>query len=398
MRLTNRTAVVLALGTSETLAWGTTYYLPAILAAPIARDLGIPTSWIFGCFSGALLIWAAIGPSIGRRIDRYGGRGVLATSNLVFAAGLVTLGFSHGMVGLIVAWALLGFGMGAGLYDAAFAALTSMYGRSARGPITGITLLAGLASTICWPMTAALDAEFGWRTACFIWAAVHLAVCLPLNLMLGGPGEHAPKTATAAAAPQEMPGQRRTMFLLAFVFAACSLVTGAFAANLPRLLESFGASATAAIAAAALVGPAQVGARLAEFGLMRKAHPLWSARFATATLPVAAMVLALMGTGPVAIATFCIIYGSGNGLLSIVRGTLPLEIFGPAGYGFRSGLIGAPARITQAIGPFVFSMILDGSGPAMALAAASVASLAAVVGLMMIRAATPAASPAPTSA
>jgi len=383
VRPVNKTAIVVALGSAQTLAWGSTYYLPAILAAPIARDLAVPTSWIFGCFSGALLLSAVLGPSVGRRIDRHGGRGVLSASNLVFAAGLATLGSAQGFAGVIAAWILLGIGMGAGLYDAAFAALTSLYGRHARGPITGITLIAGLASTICWPISAALDAEYGWRTACFVWAGAHLLIGLPLNLLLGGPGTSI-ATATAGRL-HDAPQQRRAMFVLGFVFAAAWFVTGAMAAHLPRLLEAAGTSATAAIAAAALVGPAQVAARLAEFGFLRRAHPLISARIAASTHPIGAIVFLLAGGGPLAAGAFALLHGAGNGLLTIARGTLPLAIFGPVGYGLRSGLIGAPARATQAIAPFLFSIVLDAGGPRMALVLSSSMTLAALGGLLMLR-------------
>jgi predicted MFS family arabinose efflux permease len=383
MRSINKTAVVVALGSAQTLAWGSTYYLPAILAAPIARDLGLPTSWIFGCFSGALILSAVLGPSVGRRIDQYGGRGVLSSTSVVFAVGLFGLACAQGLTGVILAWALLGLGMGAGLYDSAFAALTSMYGRDARGPITGITIIAGLASTIGWPISAALDAEFGWRTACFVWAGAHLVIGLPLNLLLGGPGAHVVKAASGTL--HDAPEHRRAMFLLAFVFAASWFVTGSMAAHLPRLLEAAGTSATAAIAASALVGPAQVAARLAEFGFLRRAHPLISARIAASTHPIGALVFILSGGGPIAAGAFALLHGAGNGLLTIAKGTLPLEIFGPIGYGLRSGLIGAPARATQAIAPFLFSMVLDAGGPRMALLLSSSMTLAALAGLLVLR-------------
>jgi hypothetical protein len=278
---------------------------------------------------------------------------------------------------------MLGVGMGAGLYDAAFATLTTMYGKDARTPITGITLLAGFASTIGWPISAGLDAEFGWRAACFVWAGAHLVIGLPLNLLLGRPAILATKT--VAAATDAAPGSRRTMYLLAFVFAAGWFVTGSMAAHLPRLLEAAGTSATAAIAASALVGPAQVAARIAEFGLLRRAHPLISARIAASTHPIGAIVFVLAGGGPIAAAAFALLHGAGNGLLTIARGTLPLALFGPVGYGLRSGLIGAPARASQAIAPFLFSMVLDSGGPGMALLLSSCMTLSALAGLMLIR-------------
>ena len=164
-----RSVVVAALGTAQTLAWGSSYYVPAILADPIAQGLGLSRTTVFGLFSGALLLSAVLGPSVGRAIDNRGGRGVLALSNLILAAGLVLLGFAQGIHVLAVAWAVLGVGMAMGLYDPAFATLTGLYGRAARGPITGITLIAGFASTIGWPLSAFFDVQFGWRAACLIW-------------------------------------------------------------------------------------------------------------------------------------------------------------------------------------------------------------------------------------
>src|SRR3954471_21580882 len=180
----NRTVVVAALGTAQTLAWASSYYLPAILADPIAQGTGVSRTVVFGLFSGALLLSAVFGPAVGRAIDQRGGRGVLALSNLVLAAGLVMLGIAQGIFTLALAWAVLGVGMAIGLYDPAFATLTGLYGRAARGPITGITLIAGFASTVGWPLSAFLDGHFGWRGACLIWAGLHLVMGLPLNRLL----------------------------------------------------------------------------------------------------------------------------------------------------------------------------------------------------------------------
>src|SRR5437764_15129123 len=201
----------------------------------------------------------------------------------------------------------------------AFATLTGLYGRSARGPISGIPLIAGLTSTVGWPLSAFLDAQFGWRTACLIWAALHILIGLPLNRLLI---PRAPPPARASEIEGDAsPAPRGAMAILAFVFAATWFVTGAMAAHLPRLLEIAGASTTAAIAAAALVGPAQVGARLVEFGALKRTHPLISARLATVLHPIGAIVL--MAIGPPAITAFAILHGAGNGLLTIAKGTLP---------------------------------------------------------------------------
>ena len=384
-----RKVVVAALGTTQTLAWGSSYYLPAILAQPIADGLGLSRVMVFGVFSGSLLLSAFLSPAVGRAIDNRGGRGVLVLSNIVLAAGLVWLALAQGVIGLAAAWGVLGVGMALGLYDSAFATLTGLYGRAARAPITGITLIAGFASTIGWPLSAFLDASLGWRGTCLTWAALNLLVCLPLNRFLiphAPPPEHAPEPERGpTAAP------RAAMPLLAFVFAATWFVTGAMAAHMPRLLEIAGASSTAAIAAAALVGPAQVAARLVEFGALRLVHPLVSARIAAALHPVGAGILVAFGAP--AIMAFALFHGAGNGLLTIAKGTLPLAIFGPIGYGLRNGVLAAPARAAQATSPLIFGLLIDWLGVG-ALAISASMSIAALLALMGLRAHTaPAAVP-----
>ena len=377
-----RIIVVAAVGTTQTLAWGSSYYLPAILAEPVAEGLGLSRTMVFGVFSGSLMLSALLGPAVGRAIDNRGGRGVLVLSNVVLAAGLVLLAVAQGGIGLAVAWAALGAGMALGLYDAAFAALAGLYGRAARGPITGITLVAGFASTIGWPLSAFLVANWGWRGTCLTWAALHLLIGLPLNRFLiprAPPPEHAvePEGMIATASP------RGAMAILAFVFAATWFVTGAMAAHMPRLLEIAGAGSTAAITAAALVGPAQVAARLVEFGALRWLHPLASARIAAAMHPVGAGILAVFGVP--AIIVFALFHGAGNGLLTIAKGTLPLTIFGPVGYGLRNGILAAPARAAQAASPLIFGLLIDWLGVG-ALAVSSGMSIAALLALIGLRA------------
>src|SRR3984885_9565872 len=360
MRSQRVSIVVAALGSTQTLAWASSYYLPAILGAPIAQALGLSPSIFFGIFSIALLISAAMGPVVGRIIDKHGGRGVLVASNLMLALGLALLARADGVAGLVIAWIPLGAGITMGLYDPAFATLTRLYGHGARGSITGITLIAGFASTIGWPVSAFMLQHYGWREACLVWAALNLFVCLPVNFLLipKAPPE-IPRAASGATADLAEPA-RGAMPVLAFFFSAAWFVTGAMAAHLPRLLEAAGASPTEAVAAAALVGPAQVAARLVEFGLLRRIHPLISARIAAVMHPLGA--LALGAFGPFGIVAFALLHGAGNGMITIAKGTLPLAIFGPHGFGLRSGVLSAPARITQSAAPFLFGLLLDDVG------------------------------------
>lgn len=191
--------IIIALGTTQTLAWASSYYLPAILADPIARDLGVSTNWIFGAFSASLVISALLGPRVGRQIDKVGGRQVLAISNLTFATGLALLGSAHSIAALAAAWVCLGVGMGLGLYDAAFGALGRIFGEAARKPITGITLLAGFASTIGWLLTAWGLETIGWRNTCIAWSAAHMVIGLPLNWFMLPAVDRAAKAAVASA-------------------------------------------------------------------------------------------------------------------------------------------------------------------------------------------------------
>ncbi|MBX9648958.1 MAG: MFS transporter [Xanthobacteraceae bacterium] len=371
--------IILALGTTQTLAWASSMYLPAILADPMARDLGVSSNWVFAAFSAALVLSALLGPRIGRQIDLVGGRSVLSMSNLVFAGGLTLLGFATSIPLLVIAWLVLGIGMGAGLYDAAFAALGRIYGDAARRSITGITLLAGFASTVGWPLSAWGLETIGWRNTCFAWAAAHILIGLPLNwLML--PAVKGAKAAVAAAVKPQIVIDR-TMILLAFVFAAAWTVTGAMAAHLPRILEAAGATSSQAVFAGALIGPAQVAARMFEASFLSRFHPLLSTRLACITHPIGAAILALAGGG--AASLFAIFHGTGNGILTIARGTLPLAIFGPKDYGYRLGIIGAPARMAQAAAPLMFGLLIDTMGSRV-LIVSSALSLSALLALFLV--------------
>jgi len=395
----SRLTQVLALGCTQTLAWGSSTYLPAILAQPIALDLDISRSSVFGAFSVSLVVMALAGPAVGRAIDRHGGRGVLALSNLVLAAGLVLLGLASNAALLFAAWCVLGAGMAMGLYDAAFATLVRLHAHAARDPITGITLIAGFASTVGWPLTAYLAQHFGWRAGCFAWAAMHLCIALPVNLIFvpslprraPQPDAAAPDVPPAqqpAPAPQRMRrGERRAFVLLAVFAAFTAFVTSAMAAHLPGLLLAAGASAATALTASTLLGPAQVAARLSEFMAARRFrfHPLLSARLATALHPAGALVVGIFGGLPLAASGFALLHGAGNGMITIAKGTLPLAIFGPAGYGFRLGLLNALARAMQAIAPFAFGVVLDVYGVRAAIGLSAGLSLIALSALLGLR-------------
>lgn len=350
--------IVASLGIAQTIGWASSYYIPAVLAAPMAASFGLSPVWVFGAFSMAMVVSATVGPWAGARIDRIGGRGVLMLSNLVFAAGLTLLAAAPSPVVLFAGWAIIGLGMGMGLYEAAFASLAGIYGKEARAPITGITLIAGFASTVGWPLSGLMLATWGWREACLGWALIHLVLALPLNALL--PRGTRTITAPEPDAEDRPAPPRLALWLLAFVFAATWFNSTAMAAHLPGLLQAAGASTGMAIAAGALIGPAQVAARVLEFGLLRRFHPLASARLAASAHPLAALGLVVFG-GPAAYG-FALLHGAGNGILTIAKGTLPLALFGTAGYGARLGWLNAPARVLQAAAPLIFGAALAAWG------------------------------------
>ncbi|ARU03528.1 hypothetical protein CCO03_01465 [Comamonas serinivorans] len=431
-----RRRIVITLGIAQTFAWGSTYYLPAILATPMAADLGVTASFVFAAFSMSLLVTAVLGPWFGRAIDQRGGRPFMAATSVIFAVSLLMLALAQGRWTLILAWVGIGIGSAMGLYEAAFATVVRLYGASARGAITGITLIGGFTGTVSWPLSTFLEAHLGWRWACVVWAAINLLVCLPLYLSLpperqeapaltspaGQPGgigatpsttpsatlspattasplavptaapqaaPHAPGTVTTApaGAPANGMGVRLNdprVLLLAFLFAALGIVATAMASQLPGVLMASGVSAGTALWVSMLVGPTQVAARIVELRFMGNRSPMLSTWLATGLHPVGALCLLLLG--PPAALVFGLVHGVGNGLLTIARGALPLAIFGPKGYGQLQGWLLAPARITQAFTPWWFGLALASwGGQALWLTAGlSVLGLLALAGLQRV--------------
>lgn len=366
----SRRSVVVALGSAQTLAWASSFYLPAMLAAPIARDLRLAPPSLFALLSMALILSALISPWAGRRIDASGGRRMLVVSSALFIAALLAMALAQGLATLVLAWCLMGLAMGCGLYDAAFAALVRLFGADARRSITGITLIAGFASSVGWPLSAAMDAAWGWRGACLGWAGLHLLVGLPLNLWLPGAPDRTPAPAPAQATParggaapaaaapaRPAVHQRRALVLVTLLFTFMGFVSTSIATHLPALIQASGATLTAAVAVAALAGPSQVAARLIELGFLSRFSPLLAARLATLGHPLGAVCLLV--AGPVGALPFVVLHGLGNGLLTIVRGTLPLALFGAQGYGARQGWIAMPGRLVGAMSPWLMGLALE---------------------------------------
>ncbi len=381
-----------AIGLGQTIAWASSTYLPAVVASAMALSLGIEASWIFAAYSCALAIMAILAPVVGRIIDRHGGQLVLCGSNLIQACGLVVLACSSSVGAMFSGWGIIGIGMALGLYDAAFAALVRQHGLAARRPITGITLVGGFASTVGWPLSSFLIANWDWQVACLTWAAAHLLIALPLNFFfipnLSKIDTLNDEVGDAYEGKEERCRERNGNFMLLALFgAATAFVTSAMAAHLPLFLLSAGVGSSAAIAAAALLGPSQVMARLGEFIVAHKFQldPLFTARVATALHPLAGILFVAVSGLPGAAMLFAILHGAGNGLITIAKGTLTLSIFGAQGYGVVQGKLAVAQRIMQALAPFAFSLVMTRCGAMAGLYLTVTLSLIALCALLGLK-------------
>lgn len=365
----NRSRLVWAMGFTQILAWGTTYYLPAVLAAPIAKETGWSITSVVGGLSWGMLVAGASSPAVGRHIDRHGGRSVLAASSLLLALGMLLMGLAGSTATYYLAWTLIGVAMAAGLYDAAFSTLGRLFGEGARTSITGLTLLGGFASTIGWPVIAGLESWIGWRSACFAIATAHLLIGFPIHaLLIPGSTKQPPHPGITEApnASELRPDTTNHLFLLiGAMLTILALVVSGISVHLLNVLKQLGVATAVALAIGMVIGPSQVVARVAEFSIGRNLHPTWSARVGV-FLCLVGLGLLISGIPWLAFVAIAL-YGAGNGILTIARGTLPLALFGPQGYGARMGLLARPVLVAQACGPIAAAFVLESFGASVLL-------------------------------
>lgn len=359
--------VVCAIGVGQIFAWGTSFYLIAMLAAPVAQETGWPMTWIVAGQSLALLVAGLASPRVGRAIERVGGGRVLASASLLFAAGHVLLAVSHHLAVWYAGWTLLGLGMACGLYDAAFGALGQLYGAGARRAITNVTLFGGLASTICWPLGAVLMDAFGWRGACVVYAVLQGAVMFPMHVAaVPRPDARKGEGASAGAGGPDAPVSSLHL-LLAAILTLAAATAAIVSVHLITLLQARGLALSVAVGMGAIFGPAQVLARIVELALGRHYHPVWTL-FASVILVFLGVALFSL-EGPVAmVAASLVLYGAGNGINSIARGAAPLALFGPAGYARLMGRLALPQLVAQAAAPPVAAVLIERHGAPVALA------------------------------
>jgi len=372
----SRNRIISTLGITQILAWGSTYYLPAVIAKAVSEDTGWPLEWVVGGLSLGLLIAGLISPRVGAAIDRRGGRNILALSAGSICLGLLGLAAASNLVWYVGAWLIVGVGMGAGLYDAAFATLGRLYGQQGRSAITMLTLFGGLASTVCWPLSAFLLDQVGWRGTCIAYAVIQLLIALPLYLLVL-PREAPTHFDSATGIRSDRKSDRKTRryllpVLLAMTLTLAAVISSTLSVHLLNILQATGLTLGAAVALGALIGPSQVAARAVEMAVARFHHPIWTK---LASVGFTALgVGALFANLPfVPLALIC--YGAGIGLESIARGTLPLALFGSEGYATLMGRLAMPSLIAQAAAPSVGALLIERAGSSAALGALAGAAL-----------------------
>src|SRR5690348_11938813 len=376
------------LGITQILSWGTIFYTPVLIVPLIAADRGWSISFAMGGFSVGLLVAGMVAPYVGRSIDSFGGHVVMTIGSLVGGLGLALIVFAAHPVAYYAVWMVLGVAMAANLYDSAFATLGRIFGFAARRPITALTLAGGFASTVSWPATHYLIERVGWQGTYLIYAALLVAVSAPLHALAlprhrhEADGGAAPTTQTPA---RVLPAHGVMFVLVASAFAAYAFVPSGLSAHLLAIFGRAGIDAGTVVWIGALFGPAQVGARLIEFSFGRNLHPLWIARFALATLLCAFLILALLGVSTGTAATFALMFGGANGLVTITRGAVPLALFGASGYGRLMGRLAGPFLLVQSAAPLVMAFVVEHTSDPAALALAAGFAAAALMCFLSIR-------------
>ena len=361
----DRRVVITALGIAQILAWGTSFYFPAVFAGPIVAETGWSLGLVVGGTSIGLLVAGLVSPQVGRFVDTHGGRPVLLASSLFYAAGLAGIGLAPALPIYLLAWVVLGLGMGTGLYDAVFAALGRLYGHEAREPITNLTLFGGFASTVCWPLSAFMIEHIGWRQACFVYAALHLLIALPLQMAVIGPVAKSTavmQTSSGAEltdAPPRIANETLIFTLLAFVLSIAAGIGSIVVVHLLIFLQARGLDYAVAVGLGTLFGPAQVGARIIERLFGSRYHPIWTMIGACALMALG--LLLLLARVPL-LPLVILIYGGGYGVSWIGRGTLPLALFGPLRFPRLMGKLAFPSLIVQALAPSAGALLIDASG------------------------------------
>lgn len=352
-------SIVWALGLTQIIGYGTLYYSFGTLAPSMAADFGWPEEWVFGILSGSLLVGGLVAPISGRWADRFGAARLMVWGSLAAAASMVLCALAPEGITFILGLIAIEVTSTTVLYATAFAALAQASTKGAQRSITYLTLIAGFASTLFWPLTTWLHGFLDWREVYLVYAVINVVVCLPIHFWLARTQRRRAATmarpeAVLALVPAER--QRAAFALMLLGFALLGFVSSAITVHMVPMLAALGTGG-AGVLATTLFGPSQVLSRLLNLQFGRGLSQPALAIIAAVVLPIGLGVLLLTTPSVPGSAAFAILFGLGSGLSSIVSGTLPLLLFGSAGYGHRLGVISSARLIASSIAPFAFSLV-----------------------------------------
>jgi len=354
-----RVAAVLAV--TQVVHWGSMFYAFSVLMPAIGAETGWPRGTVVGAFSMGLLVQAGAALGVGPMLDRLGPRTVMAAGSVLAGLGLWLAGRMESLWQFYAVWAGIGAVMAATLYEAAFTAIAAAFGRDGMRPgIALVTFAGGLASTVFWPLTAWLVADLGWRTACSVLALANLACALPHAAAL--PGRAPPPKPGVASGDLHLGAVCRQprFWGLAFVNVAIGFVSAVIGVHLVPLLGERGLGEAAPLLAG-LLGIAQVAGRVIEFGGSKR-WPLRTVGLVSLLALAPASALLAWGSGIAAMACAIAVYGLANGVMTIVRGALPAQLFGTGHYGAISSALAAPGALARAAGPVAAGWLWAWSG------------------------------------
>lgn len=374
-------AAIWALGVTQIIGYGTLYYSLSILAPGIAEEFGIAVEWVYGSISLALLAGGLISPYAGGLADKHGAARVLSIGSVAAAVSLVVCGLAVNASVFLAGLILVELASAFVLYSTAFALLAQATGPQAQRSITYLTLIAGFASTIFWPLTTWMLQGLDWHQVYFVFAGMHLLVCLPLHLWLTRFARIAaqrPVEETAAPVLQVSGSGNFTFILVVLGFSLAGFVSAATLFHIVPMLSLLGLGGSGVLVAT-LFGPAQVASRLVNMAFGKDLPAPTLAVISAVLMPAALTVLALTAPAIAGAVAFAIIFGLGSGLFSIVSGTLPLALFGKAGFGKRLGWISLGRLGVSAVAPFALSVALGAIGPKPSVWILAGAGLACVV-------------------
>ncbi len=382
--------IILALGLTQTLGYGTLYYSYGVVAPAISAEFNVGIDWFFGAFTIGLLLGGLIAPFVGRALDRYGARRIMVLGSLLAAVSLLACSLAADVWQFCAAVIVVEAAACFVLYEAAFAGLTQIYRADARRSITLVTLIAGFASTIFWPLTQGMLAGFGWRATFVMFAISHVIVCAPLHWLVlrkAVPVTKTTQTVQDLAGPVILGGAVRERALIFYTIAivVSGLVYAAFPVHMLRIIENEGFSAQSAALIAMVMGPAQVLARLLEVMGGHRFDPLMTGRVALGALAASIFVLLLIPGSIITGVVFAMCYGVAQGLITIARGTVPLQLFGVQGYATLVGRITGLRFLANAASPFLFALAMTHLGIDVALAASAIVALVAFAAFIQLR-------------